>query len=244
MPVVSRRKRYILSTNLQSANIHINLIAKCDETQPSCSRCTRLNIPCVGSGQKRFKFKAELGFQQNQKKGRKPRSKASSETASEESVEVLPLAPSGNGAPFLARAFIETIRGTTDLRYNLGWSYGFYLYDIPRRLGTNEALDSSADALVTAHSSFCLQGFISVETLVKYSRALNVLRKYLDDPVKARTSDTLGAVALLLICQVSAASLYIFFIIDAIERTFLQTPGFASQAMSKVQFKFSRLEGI
>lgn len=103
----------------------------------------------------------------------------------------------------LARTFIETIRGTTDLRYNLGWAYGFYLYDIPQRLGTNEALDSSADALVAAHSSFCADGLVSLEAFKKYSQALNVLRTYLDDPMKARASDTLGAVALLLICQVS-----------------------------------------
>lgn len=166
----------------------------------------RLNILCIGAGQKRFKFKEELGFRQNPVKkaaARKPNSKASSKSPSEASVDVIPAAPSGNGASLLARAFIETIRGSTDLRYNLGWSYGIYLYDIPQRLGTNEALDSSADTLVTAHTSFCLRGFVSIETLTKYSRALNVLRTYLEDPVKARSSDTLGAVALLLICQVS-----------------------------------------
>ncbi|KAH8690741.1 hypothetical protein BGW36DRAFT_389250 [Talaromyces proteolyticus] len=29
---------------------------KCDEKQPSCSRCLRLQVPCIGSGTRRFKF--------------------------------------------------------------------------------------------------------------------------------------------------------------------------------------------
>lgn len=246
-PVASRRKRYVSPTELYTdeRRKRIHFARKCDETQPTCARCTRLNIPCVGSGQRRYKFKEELGFQQNPKKGRKPQSKGSSKSPSETGRGVVPVAPSSNGTALLARAFIETIRGSTDLRYNLGWAYGFYLYDIPQRLGTNKALDASVEAMVTAHSSFCLKGFVSVETLVKYSRALSVLRTYLDDPVKAHSSDTLGAVALLLTCQVSThfcTLIVTIYCIDII-RTFLETPIFVSQDMSRVQFKFSRLEG-
>jgi hypothetical protein len=43
---------------------------------------------------------------------------------------------------------------------------------------------------------------MSIDALTKYSRALGVLRKYLDDSVKACSSETLAAIMLLLICQV------------------------------------------
>ncbi|OQD80874.1 hypothetical protein PENANT_c031G07116 [Penicillium antarcticum] len=29
---------------------------KCDEVKPTCSRCTRLKVPCIGNGVKRYKF--------------------------------------------------------------------------------------------------------------------------------------------------------------------------------------------
>lgn len=34
---------------------------KCDESNPKCSRCTRLQIPCINNGARRFKFQ-ELKF--------------------------------------------------------------------------------------------------------------------------------------------------------------------------------------
>ncbi|KAK2760762.1 hypothetical protein FQN54_001998 [Arachnomyces sp. PD_36] len=173
---------------------------KCDETKPSCSRCARLNIPCIGSGQQRFKFKEELGFQPNAKKGRNAGSKSGSRSPPEKALTPIPASPS-SGTDLLASAWVGAIKGATDLRYNLGWSYGAYLYDIPQRLGRNEALDISVDTLATAHSTFCSQGLVSVEGITKYSRALSVLRTYLNDPIKARTPETLCAVSLLLICQ-------------------------------------------
>ncbi|KAL5348176.1 hypothetical protein ACLOAV_006656 [Pseudogymnoascus australis] len=90
---------------------------------------------------------------------------------------------------------------STPVRFNLVYWYGEFLQDIPARLGRNEALDSSVRALTAAHSSYCLYGRASPEALVKYSTALRVLRFYLDDPFKARSSETLCAVMLLLICQ-------------------------------------------
>jgi hypothetical protein len=90
---------------------------------------------------------------------------------------------------------------TTDLKYNLAWTYGDYLEEIPRRLGKNDALDAATDALVSAHSSFCVDRTISIQALKMYSRALNTLVLYLDDPIKAQSPETLCAVSLLLTCQ-------------------------------------------
>lgn len=107
----------------------------------------------------------------------------------------------------LAHAFVKSIKLSADLRYNLTWAYGGFLEDIPRRLGTSEALDASVDAVVTAHSHFSVHKSVSVEALKKYSHALSKLRTYLDDPPKARAPETLCAVMILLICQVSGVPL-------------------------------------
>lgn len=75
---------------------------------------------------------------------------------------------------------------------------------VPCRLGINGALDAAVDALVTTHMGFSCSREISVESLVKYSRALGALRKCLDDPILAVASETLCAVSLLLIIQVGS----------------------------------------
>jgi hypothetical protein len=97
---------------------------------------------------------------------------------------------------------VYSMKLETDVRFNLAFSFGGFLTHIPRRLGRNEALDSASDALVSTHSCFCSGLNMSIDALTKYSRALGVLRKYLDDSVKACSSETLAAIMLLLICQV------------------------------------------
>lgn len=90
----------------------------------------------------------------------------------------------------------------TDLRYDIT-CYGDFLRHIPARLGRNEALDTSADALATTFSTLHRpQGHQSVDALTKYVRALKSLRVVLSDPRKARTPETMCAVYLIMICQV------------------------------------------
>lgn len=101
----------------------------------------------------------------------------------------------------LAGNFIATIKRSTDLRYNLWWSFGLWLEDVPRRLGTNEALDRAVDALTIAHSNFSCGRPPSVEALSKNSSALRTLSVYLDDRDHAQSSSTLSAVMVLLMCQ-------------------------------------------
>lgn len=83
------------------------------------------------------------------------------------------------------------------------WAYGGYLTLIPRRLGLNEALDTAVDAMVTTHASFSSCKEVTIKSLTKYSRALGALRRCLDDPVTASSSETLCAVSVLLLVQVS-----------------------------------------
>ncbi|KAE8367517.1 hypothetical protein BDV27DRAFT_70252 [Aspergillus caelatus] len=178
---------------------------KCDEKQPTCGRCLRLNIPCIGSGQRRFKFQQEYTIQIMVKKGKikgqSPKDQTSS-SSDEERTEVCRVSPHPSSAlTVLTQAFVRAIHPSTDIRWNLAWVYGGFLRDVPARLGTNEALDTAADAVVCMHSDFCATRKMSVKALSKYSRALNALHTYLDDPVKAASTDTLCAVTILLLCQ-------------------------------------------
>ena len=103
----------------------------------------------------------------------------------------------------LTGAFIERIDPFVDIRFQLLWNFGDYLADIPCRLGISGALDAAADALVTAHTRFCVGHLDPNSTLLaKHSRALNILRQDLSDPVKARSSETLCSIMLLMIYQV------------------------------------------
>ncbi|CRG87879.1 hypothetical protein PISL3812_04900 [Talaromyces islandicus] len=184
---------------------------KCDEKKPACSRCLRLNIPCIGSGERRFKFKEERRFTKSpetdndrqiitKQEARGFAATAAAVSAAERAARTVFLPPS-NELTFLTSVFVQTLKPSTDLRYNLVWNYGGFLAEVPQRLGTNEALDASVYAVCAAHSSFCLYKDISVEALTKYSHALRMLRVCLDDPVKASTPETLCAVLMLLICQ-------------------------------------------
>lgn len=118
--------------------------------------------------------------------------------ASAPPVKSLPQSPS-NETTTLADAFICTLE-VKDLRYDLS-CYGPFLRDIPKRLGSNIALDASVSVLTSAYSSLYTHQR-SLKTLSNYVKALKALRICLDDPSQAWTADTLCAVYLLLICQV------------------------------------------
>lgn len=103
----------------------------------------------------------------------------------------------------LTGAFIERIDPFLDIRFQLLWTFGDYLADIPCRLGRSRALDAAADAVVMAHARFCV-GHLDPDTtlLAKHSRALSVLRQDLNDPIKAHSSETLCSIMLLMIYEV------------------------------------------
>lgn len=108
-----------------------------------------------------------------------------------------------NHAMLLGQGLVAAMKPQTSLRYNLMWAYGGYLTLVPRRLGLNEALDTAVDALVTTHASFSSCKEVTIRSLTKYSEALGALRRCLDDPITASSSETLCAVTVLLLVQVS-----------------------------------------
>ena len=180
---------------------------KCDEAKPSCSRCTRLQIACIGSGQQRFKFKEQSGCRMISSKSGQTTRFLVPRVQNEYDV-ALSTRTLSSKATLIASSLVKTMLPSTSLRYNLAYNYGGFLEHIPQRLGTNQALDTSVEALVCAHADICVNRAVGVKAIAKYSCALKQLRICLDDPVKACATETLGAVMLLLICQVSQVAHY------------------------------------
>ena len=167
---------------------------QCDQGKPACSRCVRCNIACTGSGQQRYKFIGQMST------GRSTR--ARQPVAPLSTVRGLPQSPS-NETTTIAGAFISTLE-VKDLRYDLS-CYGAFIKDIPKRLGSNAALDASVNVLTSAFSSLYTRQQ-SLMTLSRYVNALKTLRHCLNDPSQACTANTLCAVYLLLICQVGTSA--------------------------------------
>ncbi|KAL4983503.1 hypothetical protein BDW68DRAFT_168820 [Aspergillus falconensis] len=169
---------------------------KCDEAKPVCTRCARRGIECAGAGERRYKFMEE-GPAIARKCALKRQDSPEDRTEVVRHITANP----ANSVALLGQRLVATFKQETSLRYNLAWAYGGYLALIPRRLGINEALDAAVDALVTAHQTFAARKEITVSSLTKYSRALSALRRRLDSPLTASTSETLCAVSVLLLVQ-------------------------------------------
>ncbi|OQE28611.1 hypothetical protein PENSTE_c003G08668 [Penicillium steckii] len=166
---------------------------KCDELQP-CSRCRRLQINCIGSGKQRFKFKHADSKATTGQKALGRRRAIIPSTRAAASLKITRQVPSNE----LASSLIGSLN-ITDIRYALEY-YGYFLKDIPRRLGNSPALDAAVRALVTAYPYFHGRDF-PPEALMHYGRSLRTLRESLNDPVEARSANTLCAVYIITICQ-------------------------------------------
>ncbi|RFU78413.1 hypothetical protein TARUN_3814 [Trichoderma arundinaceum] len=132
---------------------------------------------------------------------KKARSRASppSEAGSESSGSIISLI--SNAETARSGAFISLL-DVTDPRYDLR-CYGGWFKDLPKRLGTNEALDAAVEAMVGfyPHLRRHEQSSLSRGSLFKYVNALQALRTCLNDPQKANKAETLCAVYVLMICQ-------------------------------------------
>ena len=190
MPVGSKKRRCVSLVQYRCPRLKST---KCDQSQPACSRCVRLKIACIGSGERRYKFKQEMIVSIT--------AKVHAAQAFESSFSGL--SPTLSNEATRAIGGFISILDVTDPRYDLV-CYGGFLKDIPRRLGTNRALDASVDALTSAFSSLYTREHSSA-ALATYGHAVYVLRICLDDPSMARSVETLCAIYFIMICQVSIA---------------------------------------
>lgn len=179
---------------------------QCDETKPICSRCRRLAIPCVGSGERRYKFAAPFEAQYRGASSQSTPDSVVQRNAVSISFSYL---PSTQQTLFVA-AMVDSVRIslTSDIRRNLTWGFGDYLVEVPKRLGTNAALDAAAMALMKCYSRFLQTGSRATPVEISsYGHALTMLRTCLEDRAVAQSANTLCAVMMLMICQVGETSL-------------------------------------
>lgn len=154
-------------------------------TQPVCSRCRRLRIPCVGCGQKRLKWPTQHPARPNA------------------TVRLSP-APS-NEVTRLQQALIERLDPSIDAKYHIAFRYGNFLLKIPKRLGSNEVLDASVVALLARHTETSLrpdQSDHRAPAVLHYYRSLAALRRALENACEPVDTSLLCASMLLAYCQV------------------------------------------
>jgi hypothetical protein len=90
-----------------------------------------------------------------------------------------------------------------DLRYDVGWTFGPFVSDLPKRLGRSVALDAATQAFVLSlPSSPHARRHPKSDALESYTAALKATRLALAHPTNSKSIDTLCATYLLLICQV------------------------------------------
>ncbi|VTO90236.1 unnamed protein product [Fusarium graminearum] len=176
---------------------------KCDQAKPACARCTRLKIPCTGSGVRRFMFKSENP--QAVRKG----SKALVAT----NPNSVPAAGPSSGKTLLASNLVHIIE-LRDPACDIS-TYGWFIQDLPRRIGSNEPLDAAIAAFVAGFGTLQDKTMSTVDALDRYVFALKALRKSMQNSVQANSVDNICSIYLIAICQESS--------FDSSDRPFMQT---------------------
>jgi hypothetical protein len=165
---------------------------QCDQGQPSCSRCIRLQISCIGSGVRRFTFKDETSLVMATHKD-------GSNTSSSCSLSPPSISRSPVGQTAIMTSKLVSTLQIEDFRYD-PTCYGFFLHKIPQRIGVNPALDASVNAIIASHAALYTRER-SPDMFSKYGQALSTLRTCLTDPALAETPETLCAIYLLTVCE-------------------------------------------
>ncbi|KAH8883231.1 hypothetical protein GQ53DRAFT_664395 [Thozetella sp. PMI_491] len=174
---------------------------KCNQARPSCSRCARLGIPCIGAGQRRYKFMEEKpsavghGTQMViRTTSSSPRTSSPRSTSSV--VSSPPRAGPSNQLSTVTTTFVLRLE-VEDPRYSIN-CYGTFLASIPCRMGKSEVLDAAVTAMVVTLPVIHTHE-PTWEAYNSYSHALKALRTSLETPTTAETSETLCAMYLIMI---------------------------------------------
>ncbi|KAF4493842.1 hypothetical protein FAGAP_10022 [Fusarium agapanthi] len=111
---------------------------RCDQKQPKCGRCIRLGDECIGSGTRRFKFHQYKPDVQTTQLITPP-----AETPSNDTTRLT--------AEFISLMEID------DDRFGFE-AYGPYFFaDLPRRMGSNPALDTTTSAMIASFQAIRLR---------------------------------------------------------------------------------------
>ncbi|KAI1011258.1 hypothetical protein LB504_002212 [Fusarium proliferatum] len=164
---------------------------KCDQVKPACSRCARLGVPCVGSGEQKYVFKPVSFTKPFKTSFSKPRK---CETSSQVSVLHKPQ----NSFSLLQAKLVAGLE-ITDFRYGLN-CYGDFLEHIPSRLGHSHALDVSVDLMMSV-LPYHYTHEIPSQVEAKYSSCLKVLRGLQDKKGTQLNFEDMASFQIMTICQ-------------------------------------------
>lgn len=91
-----------------------------------------------------------------------------------------------------------------DLRYDVGWAFGPFIHEIPKRVGHSVALDFAARTFaLSLPPSPHTRRHPGSDVLENFSAALKATRLALADPVESKSINTLCAAYLLVLCTAS-----------------------------------------
>ncbi|PVH99302.1 hypothetical protein DM02DRAFT_729313 [Periconia macrospinosa] len=162
----------------------------------ACRAQKKLNIECIGAGQKRFKFVAQWSNQEEESTSTSKQVAKKRDTAP--SITLLLPSPANETTSFTS-AWIDSIQ-VEKLGYRFGMLGPQIMLEIPKRLGHSDALDKAAHAVVSAFT-YIRTGQQQREAYIKYGYALKALRLALQDPKQGATSHTLCTIWMLMLCQ-------------------------------------------
>lgn len=101
----------------------------------------------------------------------------------------------------LASAIVSKLE-VRDVRWDILWSFGDVLREVPQRLGGNHALDAATMAVVETIPSL-VEASYSPKMIKAYAHGLRTLQEVLCHSAQAMEAETWAAVYLMFICQVS-----------------------------------------
>jgi len=176
-------------------------IPQCDQRQPSCSRCARLFIPCHGGGVQRYVF-----LNNSDPKGKAKQfeqlllRRDALEYAPMQTIDSIQPNSQDSMTALMVNKF-----SITDLRYDVGWAFGPFIREIPRRIGGSVALDYAARTFaLSLPPSPHTRRHPGSDVLENFSVALKETRLALADPVASKSINTLCAAYLLVLCTASS----------------------------------------
>lgn len=173
---------------------------QCDLAQPSCSRCLRYGIRCVGSGERVYRFKnaTVTGSVPVARTAVTARSRGG--ILADGQIKLSPPRPLGNELTSTTGAFISTLQ-ISDPKFSV-LGFGPFLEDVPCRLGRSQILRTAAMAFSSAVTAVHSRQ-ATVQALKDYGTALACMRSsFINDPSQVGKAETLCGVYLLLLSQV------------------------------------------
>ncbi|KAF4446299.1 hypothetical protein F53441_10049 [Fusarium austroafricanum] len=127
---------------------------RCDQVKPTCGRCKRIGVPCIGNGVKRWKFHS---FQNDN-----------------QSLVAMPKRCPSNQQTKLSSSLVHILQ-TEDCRFDIRAFGGKVIPELVSQIGCNSALDTCVNAMVSLYRSHqCQQSRVSA--LTRYGEALTATR--------------------------------------------------------------------